>query len=206
MIPYSLNNEVRKKTTVILVLLSVCITIGIENVIIKYFNNFKFLSEFFDNIYLSIEYELLLAVAIPPFIVWYGLNLIYSKCIWKFSLCQLFHHVPDLNGKWSGYTANDKMPDKKRPVIVTIKQDWNNIGIKTEIMDSHNTESFCECTVAAIDVNCGTIILKYVYKNGLLEDKSYIGYNELDVDVVKGKITGKYMTSKPTKGIFEISK
>lgn len=63
-------------------------------------------------------------------------------------------------------------------------------------------QSFCECTVAAIDLNYGK--LKYAYKNALLGENSYVGYNELEIE--KNKIFGNYITTKPTKGFFKISK
>lgn len=201
MIPYSLNTEVRKTTTLILVLLSMLITI-LGEMVMSYLCDFQ--NEILNNISSLWEFKLLVAVVLPPFIVWSGLSYIYSKWLWRFSICQLFHHIPNLNGKWQGYVINDK---KKRPVLVTIEQDWNNIRIKTEIMDTNNingVRSFSECKIAAIDIKCGEITLKYAYKNGLLGDKSYIGYNELEVG--KNKIEGQYITSKPTKGVFDINR
>ena len=41
MIPYSLNNGIRKQFTVILVLISICITILLENIFIPYFICFE---------------------------------------------------------------------------------------------------------------------------------------------------------------------
>lgn len=202
MIRYSLNNGVRQKTTEILILLSLCITRGLENSSIKSIVNFVLNNEVFNAMFSSKVFELLVVVVIPPFFVWWLLNLIYSKWLWSY--LQLIHNVPNLNGKWIGYTVNNQKPDVKRPVVVTIKQDWNHILIKTDIQDSNNSGSFCECTVAAVDVNGGEVKLKYAYKNGILENKSYIGYNELILE--KNELSGVYITTKPTKGTFKISR
>lgn len=114
------------------------------------------------------------------------------------------HHIPNLNGNWKGETTNYKT-QKSRDVSVVIKQDWYTIRVQTEIIDSNKesgVQSFCECTVAAIDLNYGK--LKYAYKNALLGENSYVGYNELEIE--KNKIFGNYITTKPTKGFFKISK
>ena len=205
MIPYSLNNGIRKQFTVILVLISICITILLENVFMPYFICFDNQSELFNTISSLKAFELLIAVTVPPFLVWWLVNFLYSKYLWKLPFCQLFHHIPNLNGKWNGYTMNDKNQNRKRSVSVVIKQDWNTIWIQTEIIDSNkksDVQSFCECTVAAIDINCGEIKLKYAYKNMLLGEESYVGYNELRIE--KNRIFGQYITTKPTKGVFDI--
>ncbi len=207
MIPYSLNTGVRKQVIVILVLISVCITVGLENGVMQFFIVHEFRTDFYNNIYSTKAFELLIAIIIPPFIVCYLANIIYSKIIWKWPCCQLFHHIPNLNGIWEGYTFNDKNPTLKRRVSVIIKQDWYTILIRTEIVDANNNsdvQSFCECTVSSIDFTNGEVTLKYAYKNVLLGAKSYVGYNELRIE--KNRIVGQYITTKPTKGVFDIYK
>jgi len=200
MIPYSLNSDVRKHVTVILVLLSVCITALLENLIAL---QFKSISDFLSNACSGKAFQLLISVAVPPFIVWYLLHILYSKVLWKFSCFQALHKIPDLNGVWNGHTVNSKNPNQNRNVKVTIKQDWNLILIRTDINNT-GRESFCQCTIAAIDVTSGEAILKYAYKNMILGEKSYVGYNELQI---KGKkIIGQYTTTKPSTGIFDICK
>lgn len=207
MIPYSLNVGVRKHVTVILVLISVCITVGLEGSVIHFFSNSLLANNFFTNIFLEEAFKLLTAVTVPPFLVWYLVNILYCKILWKCPCFQLFHHIPNLNGTWTGHTINDKNPNRKRSVSVIIKQDWNDILIRTDIIDTNrksDAQSFCECTVAAIDVTGGEIKLKYAYKNMLLGVESYVGYNELRIE--KNRIVGQYITTKPTKGVFDISK
>ena len=210
MISYSLKEGIRKKCTVILVLVSICITILTENILadnsyISYFICFVKQNEIINSIVSLKVFKLLLEEVAPPFGFWVLINFLYSKYLWKLSLFQLLHHVPNLNGKWSGYTMNDKNQNRKRSVSVVIKQDWNTIWIQTEIIDSNNksdVHSFCECTVAAIDINRGE--LKYAYRNMALGKKSYVGYNELRIE--KNRIFGQYITTKPTKGMFDISR
>lgn len=207
MIPYTLNIEVRRQVTVILALISVCISVVLENSITQYLINIEFKSCFMNNLYSMKALELLAAVTIPPFIVWYLLHILYSKFLWKCSCFRLFHQVPNLNGTWDGYTFNDENPTWKRSVTVTIKQDWNRILVRTKMNDTNKercAESFCECTVAAIEINSGGARLKYAYKNMLLGTESYVGYNELQIE--EKKIVGQYITTKPTKGVFKIYK
>ena len=43
-------------------------------------------------------------------------------------------------------------------------------------------QSFCECTVAGINVGDGKAKLMYAYRNSLLGLTSYVGYNELQIE------------------------
>lgn len=204
MIPYSLNTEIRKQVTVVLILISICVTAVFEYTLGKYFICIKNQSEFFNFISSLNSFKLLVEVTVPSFFWWWVINLLYSKCLWKLPVLQLVHHIPNLNGNWKGETTNYKT-QKSRDVSVVIKQDWYTIRVQTEIIDSNKesgVQSFCECTVAAIDLNYGK--LKYAYKNALLGENSYVGYNELEIE--KNKIFGNYITTKPTKGFFKISK
>jgi len=203
MITYSLNVGIRKKVAVILTLLSVFITFLLENTIGQYF---KFNSDLFNNAYSNEAFKLLTTVAIPPFIVWCLLYTLYSKFLWKLPCLQVFHKIPNLNGVWNGYTFNSKKPNpKKRSVKVTIRQDWDHISIRTDMQDTPK-ESFCKCTVAAIDIVNGEVRLKYTYKNMLLGTESYVGYNELQMEENRTRIVGQYITTKPSMGTFNISK
>lgn len=207
MIPYSLNVGVRRQVTLILALLSVCITVVLENSITQHLIDFVFQIDFLSNPYSTKAFELLTAITIPPFIVWYLLHTLYSKILWKCPCFQLLHHVPDLNGTWEGYTLNEKNSSRKRKVTVTIKQDWNSILVRTEMNDTNEKncfQSFCKCTVAAIDITSDEAILKYAYKNILLGSNSYVGYNELQIE--EKRIVGQYITTKKTNGTFDIYK
>ena len=204
MISYSLNTKIRKRFMEFFILISICITVLIEHVLKPYFTCIEKQSEFLDFILSLNAFKLLVEVTIPPFFCWWLIDLLYSKYLWKLPVFQVFHLIPDLNGKWKGYTMNDEKQEPRK-VLVVIKQDWYTIRIQTEMIDLNkksDIQSFCECTVAAIDLDRGK--LKYAYKNTLLGENSYVGYNELRID--ENKISGQYITTKPTKGVFEIQR
>lgn len=204
MIPYSLNTEIRKQFTIVFILISICITALLKEILGSYFTCLENQSKSFYFMFFLIVFKLLLEVIVPPFLCWWLIDWVYSKYLWKLPVFQLIHHIPNLNGRWKGHTKNDET-QKKREVSVVIKQNWYTIRVQTEIIDSNkesDEQSFCECTVAAIDLNYGK--LKYAYKNALLGENSYVGYNELEIE--KNKISGQYITTKPTKGSFDICK
>ena len=157
------------------------------------------------DVYLETILNTLFSIAMPPFIIWFMLYTLYSKFLWKLYVFRVFHCIPNLNGTWHGRTYKDEGSNKVRYVTVVIKQDWNHISIRTFMDDSQENLFFCKCTVAAIDVTDSDTILKYAYINTYLGKNSYIGYNELQV--LNGeRISGKYITTKPTSGMFEVTK
>lgn len=112
-----------------------------------------------------------------------------------------------MNGIWKGCIVNDKNQTNRRNVTVRIKQDWNCITVRTYMDDTASErciQSFCECTVAAIYICNGEAKLMYAYRNALLGSTSYIGYNELQIE--RDRIVGQYITTKISKGMFEIRK
>lgn len=206
MIPYSLNTKIRIKIIVILVLCSVFFTSILENNIIQFVNNI-FEGGWLKNEYAEKIFQTITGFTFPPFLVWSILYFFYSKICWKFPIIKSLHGIPDLNGTWEGYTINEKNPTKKRSVTVNIKQDWNRIMVRTYMNDTaveRSIQSFCECTIAAVNVSNGKIKLMYAYRNSLLGSTSYIGYNELQIEDTK--IVGQYITTKPSKGLFEIQR
>ena len=148
--------------------------------------------------------SLLLSVSIPPFAVLVIIKYFYSKWLWK--KLYRFHGVPNLNGQWKGFAIRDGDKKVKREVIVTIEQDWDNISIRTTMLDSKhmNIPSFSECIIAGIETGVNQGKLKYSYKNNLAGETSYIGYHELLIN--DQEISGQYITTKPTKGLFVIHK
>ena len=207
MIPYSLNNGIRRHVIVLLVLCSMCLATVFENTIIQAIVDFLLQGSWLKSENAEKIFEIIIEVAIPPFLTWSILYALYSKICWKWPPVKSLHGIPDLNGTWEGFTVNDKNEKKKRSVTVSIKQDWNGIMVKTYMNDTLQercVQSFCECTVAAISVHDGEAMLMYAYRNPLLGRNSYFGYNELKIE--ENRIVGRYMTTKPSNGLFEITK
>lgn len=207
MIPYSLNSGIRRQVMVLLVLCSICFSQLFENTIIQLIVNYVLEGAWLKNENVIEIFRIIVELILPPFLVWYVLCLLFSKVCWKWPIVKALHGIPDLSGTWEGCTVSDKNPTKKRSVTVHIKQDWNRIMVRTYMNDTAKErciQSFCECTVAGINVDGGKAKLMYAYRNLLLGSTSYVGYNELQIE--ENRIVGQYITTKPSKGLFEIRK
>lgn len=81
MIPYSLNTEIRKQVTVVLILISICVTAVFEYTLGKYFICIKNQSEFFNFISSLNSFKLLVEVTVPSFFLVVGnkAGLVYNK-------------------------------------------------------------------------------------------------------------------------------
>ena len=146
---------------------------------------------------------------------WYGIiSFLYDQWIWKFF--KFWHHVPDLNGKWTGNLTSSYNDEKSISMNMDIKQTWNKISFKATFED---TNSISYSNVAAIHVNENTETKIYFgFKNDSysVPDKlqSYNGYNILQF-VDKDKIKARYFNDRENpnpkckggnKGEFELTK
>lgn len=202
MISYAIKSNVRKNVIIGITIISIILTPMLNEVLKEFLKpfNIEFLSEY-RNFYTTI-YATICSLSFST--IFGVLYFIYSKYIWKTTIIQKWHNIPNLNGVWTGKSISmkDGIDKAGRNVIVNIKQDWNKINITTHISDS---KSVCSCIVAGIDEE--EMIIKYSYQNlNLGEKEKYMGYNELKLDTLKSEIMGGYFTNKPSKGKFEIKK
>lgn len=147
---------------------------------------------------------------------WYGMLMgIYEKWVWKWPLLYKWHHIPDLNGTWSG-TLTSSYNGKTIPMEMKIKQTWSQISFQSTFTKT-NSESYSNVAAIYVEGNNG-IEISFAFRNNSysVSDKiqSYDGYNILklvDENTIKAKYFNDRDNPNPNfkggnKGVFEIVK
>ena len=147
---------------------------------------------------------------------WYGIiSFVYDRWIWKWKLFECWHHVPNLEGKWTGILTSS-YDEKSISMNMDIKQTWNKISFKSTFPDT-NSKSYSNVAAIHVAGNSG-IEIYFGYRNDSYSVsnklQSYNGYNILQL-IDKNKIKARYFNERENpnpkfkggnKGIFELNK
>ncbi len=211
---YAIDRGIRRKVTIILFTLAILITLLIRSICLGIMN--------FDKIHEILSYvgidEIVSALGILPDLlsipVWYGiLWLLYDKFLWKKSIMQKFHHVPNIEGDWSGELISSYDDTAKHSMTLIIKQTWSHIHF-TAKFDKSKSES----NVAAIlSEDTGQPVIYFGFQNRSKDREAhqqiYDGYNRIDLDgnVMNGRYSNDRPSNDPNKkdgncGVFKLIK
>lgn len=196
---YSVDTDCRKKVIVIIMIISFILNSLLYqplNLLINFVGEkiplFFDLITLCDNIGLSINQFSVLGI--------FGIiHLLYSNILWKTKKIKKLHHIPDLNGEWSGGYSSSFVDENGKEKVgdcsATIKQNWNKISIKCIFGESSSSYS----KTASLYVNdIEGVMLTFTYindsKNPNWETRKHDGCNILRCG--DGALDGKYFTDR----------
>lgn len=205
---YTIDTDIRPKITRIIVFLSIAIFL-LEALVLKLFGisliplNITFFS-------LGIFLIKLVGLTATSFMV---LQLIYNKFFWKSKLMKQIHHIPNLNGCWTGEFISSKMDKEGMPYTgsckMIIEQTWTKIKITC-----YFNKSTSDSQTATINVNGSNgVELKFEYYNKAEKTideniKAHTGMNTLRFIKEEDLLTGDYYSDKNrgNHGTLEVSR
>jgi hypothetical protein len=156
---YSIDNRKQDKIAYYIAILSIIITLPI-NVLLK---------NIFDNLALQDVVDILekhvgISFTITSFLIFTILYTIFKKLLWR--ICYVFLNIPNLNGKWicKGHSYKyDTGDEYEWESEITIKQDWDKIGVTQTTKDS---DSFSTSIIGGIKIEDNDeVLLSYIYTN-----------------------------------------
>lgn len=214
---YTISNDIRKKVTVTIFVISMLISLILNLLLGNILNQLIAYLKTMDELNTCIEFVEFLKIDLNFFgvPVLYGLFTgLYEKYIWKCAFMKKIHNVPDLNGEWEGYLQSSFNYKEKIPMKMKIKQTWDKISFKSIF-----PKSVSYSNVAAINVDGPYgIEISFGFKNDsyCMEDNmpTYYGYNILKLEA-NNKIKARYCNDRNNhnigynggnKGIFELEK
>lgn len=200
---YSINSDKREKVVIILVVCTFIFEFAVQYFSVEEFILSCFSVESQNSMYMILKTGINMAL---PLSFYGGLNRLYNKWIWRWSICRKIHRIPDLNGEWEG-TVKSALKSSERNVHTRIRQTWKTINVTTNGRSKSVSES------ATIEVNdLDEIFFRYAFKVDREGEHPYLGYNclKLNGDILKGEyFTAKEIPNeagKGSKGYFEIRK
>ncbi len=196
---YSIDTDCRKKVIVIIMIISFILNSLLYhplNLLINFVGEkiplFFDLITLCDNIGLSINQFSVLGI--------FGIiHLLYSNILWKTKKIKKLHHIPDLNGEWSGGYLSSFVDENGQETVgdcsATIKQNWNKISIKCKFGES--SSSYSKTASLYVDDIEG-VMLTFTYindsKNPNWETRKHDGCNIFHCE--GGALEGKYFTDR----------
>lgn len=207
---YSINQDYRKKSITIILIISYIINLFLYKSIDNIINFIKCSSEklscFIDSLEsIGISVNFFTVLAIFTFLYW-----LFSKHLWKNCLISKLHNIPDLSGKWNGTLTSSYTDNNGNPTIlninVQIKQTWDKISIKCEFPQSSSNS---KAASLYIDENQGDI-LTFTYINDANEPTWNTRMHEgCNILVHEGNtLRGRYFTNRDngTHGTINLRK
>jgi hypothetical protein len=195
---YSADNRKQERVIYFIAILSIFIT-PFANYLLS------ILIDFFND-YIAISYT------ITTFVVFTILYFLFNKILWRYFYWIL--KIPNLNGVWSckghSYKYTNSSTEYDWESEITIKQDWDKIGITQKTKES---ESFSTSIIGGIKIEDNDeVLLSYVYtnipRNNTPELARHEGLVKLRFDKELRSASGDYFNdkSRQTYGTMQLSK
>lgn len=214
---YSIDRELRTKVTIIIFVISMCISIGLNILLggmIQNIEDYIGKSKFSDILQLLKFLEVNSNIIGVP-IIYAILSLSYNNCLWKNKWLKKLHQIPDISGEWKGELIST-FNRKTIKMELTIEQKWNKILFSSNFPE---TNSRSHSNVAAIYVEApGNVVIYFGYKNDSYDINSnmqtHFGYNILNL-ISETEIEAKYFNDRDNpdpnikggnKGVFKLAK
>lgn len=206
--PYGLNSNLRYKVeyriVVLCILLSVLLSPMVHSLWNEFVKKYPFISEYVSRL----DFVGILVSPMTIAILYPCIKSLFKNFLWRKKFFVRILEVPNLNGKWKGILHSTFDSGKEVPMILTIKQNWEEMSCHCVFPDTNSTS---EALVINLDISDSSIPkLMFKYQNQSYNSaetllQPHTGYNELTIEGTR--IKGIYFTNRSpqTNGTIDLT-